>query len=122
VTLGKVLYHPEAIMLAARPRDALIPVLDAARLATYEVTGQYGQPGNRSPWTPHITVCYSTARQPAEPIISALGHDLPGCAVQISTASLVIQRGPERLWDWSSVATIQFGAAHATTRSDQTQG
>jgi len=121
VTLGKVLYHPEAIMLAARPTDTLIPVLNAARSATHEVTGQYGQPGNRSPWTPHITVCYSTARQPAEPIISALGRDLPGCVAQISTASLVIQRGPERLWDWSSVATIRFGVAHATPRGDQTR-
>jgi 2'-5' RNA ligase len=121
VRLGKVLYHPEAIMLAARPTDALIPVLNAARSATHEVTGRYGRPGNRSPWTPHITVCYSTAWQPAEPIISALGHDLPSCVVQISAASLVIQRGPERLWDWKSVATVRFGAAHATTRSDQTR-
>jgi hypothetical protein len=122
VTLGKVLYHPEAIMLAARPRDALIPVLEAARSATYEVTGQYGQPGNRPPWTPHMTVSYSTARQPAEPIISALGPELPGCVVQISTVSLVIQRGPERQWDWNPVATIRFGAGHATSRSDQIPG
>jgi hypothetical protein len=122
VTLGEVLYHPEAIMLAARPRDALIPVLEAARSATYEVTGQYGRPGNRSPWTPHITVCYSTTRQPADPIITALGYELPGCMVQISAASLVIQRGPERLWNWNPVATIPFGTAHATTRSDQSQG
>jgi 2'-5' RNA ligase len=122
VTLGKVLYHPEAIMLAARPRDALIEVLDAARSATYEVTGQYGQPGNRSPWTPHITVCYSTAQQPAEPIISALGPELPGSVIQISAVSLVIQRGPERLWDWNPVATIRFGGAHATTGSDQIRG
>jgi 2'-5' RNA ligase len=113
VTLGKVLYHPEAIMLAARPRDALIPVLEAARSATYEVTGQYGRPGNQSSWTPHITVSYSTARQPAEPIVSTLGHELPGRSIKISTVSLVIQRGPERQWDWNPVETIRFGAAHA---------
>jgi 2'-5' RNA ligase len=122
VTLEKVLYHPEAIMLAARPRDALIPVLEAARSATYEVTGQYGQPGNQSPWTPHITVCYSTARQPARPIMSALGHELPGRSVQISTVSVVIQRGPERQWDWNPVATIRFGAAHDATGSDHIYG
>src|SRR5262249_30757135 len=108
VTLGKVLYHPEAIMLAARPTDALIPVLNAARSATYEVTGKYGQPGNRSPWTPHITVSYSTARQPAAPMMSALGHELPSCSLQISAVSLVIQRGPERQWDWNPVATIRI--------------
>jgi 2'-5' RNA ligase len=122
VTLRKVLYHPEAIMLAARPGNALVPVLEAARSATYEVTGKYGRPGNRSPWTPHVTVCYSTARQPAEPIISTLGPELPGCVVQISAVSLVIQHGPERLWDWSPVATIHFGAAHARPGSDQIDG
>src|ERR1022692_4966199 len=93
VTLGKFIYHPQAIMLAANPADALIPVREAARSATHEVTGIYGRPGSQSPWTPHITLCYSTSQQPAEPIISALGHGLPGCEIEISAISLVIQRG-----------------------------
>jgi len=58
-----------------------------------------------------MTLCYSTSRQPAEPIISALGHELPGCEVQIRAVSLVIQRGPERQWDWYPVATTRFGTA-----------
>lgn len=110
VTLGKVLYHPEAIMLAATPGDALVPVLEAARTATREVTGSDGRPGNQSPWRPHITVCYSTSRQAAAPIITALGRELPGSVIQVSNISLVIQRGPERLWDWHPVATVRFGA------------
>ncbi len=111
VTLGKILYHPEAIMLAASPASALTPVREAARSATREVTGTDGRPGIRSPWTPHITLCYSTAHQPAEPIIAALGHELPGRDIQISTISLVIQHGPERHWDWHPVATTRLGAA-----------
>jgi hypothetical protein len=51
----------------------------------------------------------TTPRQPAEPIVSALGHELPGCEVQISAVSLVIQRGPERHWDWDPMATARFG-------------
>jgi 2'-5' RNA ligase len=62
VTFGKILYHPEAIMLAARPAEALIPVLEAARHATREVTGNPGRAGNKLPWTPHVTIAYSTAR------------------------------------------------------------
>jgi hypothetical protein len=34
VTVGKILYHPEAIMLASQPADALLPVLEAVREAT----------------------------------------------------------------------------------------
>jgi len=42
-----------------------------------------GAPGarpNQQParWRPHITICYSTSRQPAKPIIDALGTRLPG--------------------------------------------
>jgi len=61
-------------------------------------------------WIPHITVCYSTAHQPAAPLIAALGESLPRCDIQISAFSLMIQRGPERHWDWSTIATIRLAA------------
>jgi 2'-5' RNA ligase len=109
VTVGKILFHPEAIMLAAQPAEALLPVLEAVRDATQEVTGRPGRTGSKLPWTPHITIAYSTAHQPAEPIITALGQSLPERKVQISTVSVVNQRGPERSWDWHPEATIRFG-------------
>src|SRR5262249_54163204 len=46
VTAGKILYHPEAIMLAAQPAEALLPVLEAVREATQTVTGSPGRAGN----------------------------------------------------------------------------
>jgi 2'-5' RNA ligase len=111
VTVGKILYHPEAIMLAARPVEALVPVLEAAREATRAVTGNLGQPGNGLRWAPHITIAYSTAKQSAKPIMTALGRSLPERKVQISTVSLVNQRGPERSWDWQPEATVRFGTS-----------
>lgn len=109
MTLGKILYHPEAIMLAARPADVLLPVLKAAQEATRKVTGSDGWSGGKLPWTPHVTLAYSTAQQPAQPIISALGGSLPERQVQLREVSLVNQRGPERDWDWNVEATIRFG-------------
>jgi 2'-5' RNA ligase len=109
VTVGRVLFHSEAIMLAAQPAGALLPVLEAVRDATQEVTGRPERTGSKLPWTPHITIAYSTAHQPAEPIITALGQSLPERKVQISTVSVVNQRGPERSWDWHPEATIRFG-------------
>ena len=109
VTVGKILYHPEAIMLTARPAEALLPVLEAAREATRVVTGGPGRAEINLQWTPHITIAYSTARQPAEPIIAALGHSLAERKVQISSVSLVNQLGPERAWDWHPEATVRFG-------------
>jgi 2'-5' RNA ligase len=110
VTFGKVLYHPEAIMLAASPAEALAPVVEAAKAATFEVIGSSGRPGNKLPWAPHITVCYSTSRQDAAPIIGALGRHLPEVPAQIAEVSLVVQQGPERLWGWRPLATVPIGS------------
>ena len=98
-------------MLAPQPAEALLPVLDAVREATLAVTGSQVRPGNKLPWTPHITIAYSTAQQLAEPIIAALGHSLLERKVQITDVSLVNQRGPECSWDWHPEATIRFGTS-----------
>ena len=98
-------------MLAVQPAEALAPVRNVVKAATSEVTGSSCGAGNKLPWTPHITIAYSTARQPAAPIIAALGRSLPERSVQISAVSVVNQQGPERSWDWHPEATIRFGTS-----------
>jgi 2'-5' RNA ligase len=110
IALEKVFYHPEAIMLAAAPAEALTPIRDAALAATRTVTGTDGQADGR-PWNPHVTIAYSTSDQPAGPIIEALGRNVPERQFQVSAVSLVIQQGPERLWDWRPVTTIRLPAS-----------
>lgn len=122
VTIGHVLYHSEAIMLAIEPREALSPILEAAHHATRRATGKDGIVGQpRAPWTPHITVSYSTASQPAGPIIAALGRRVPRCEVLVGSVNLVIQWGPERLWDWESVGTISLGQTMRAAASEDSQ-
>lgn len=112
VVLGRVLYHPEAIMLGAEPADALMPILKAAQDGTRAATGKEGLINGSLPhWTPHMTISYSTAHQPASPIIQALGKEVPACDVTISALTLVIQWGPEREWDWEPVGTAQLGTS-----------
>ncbi len=108
VTLRRVLYHPEAIALRAEPVTALDALLRAARAATRAATGRDGALAHQ-PWTPHVTVAYSNSAQPAAPVIAALGRELPPCEVTISSVSLVIQEGPENLWNWRPIARIPFG-------------
>lgn len=106
VTVGGFLYHPEAIMLAVKPRRALASIHDSVQAATRAVTGGHDPDGDSPSWTPHITVCYSAAEQAMAPIIAALGPRPRECQIQISTVSLVIQQGPERLWDWRTVGAV----------------
>ncbi len=88
VTLGQVLYHPEAIMLAVTPAETLTAIYDAARRATHQVTGAHAPDGQPARWRPHVTICYSMSSQPAKPIIDALGARLPGCDIDIDALSL----------------------------------
>ena len=108
VTFGKVLYHSEAIAIGVRPQDALDPVRNAVWRATSGVVGD-GKVLDDQPWNPHFTVAYSTAVQPAGPIIDALGRELPGGQATVSRVSLVLQRGAERLWDWRTIAEADLG-------------
>jgi 2'-5' RNA ligase len=110
VSFNRVLYHPEAIVLGVYPQGALAPIHEAALAATRTITGRDGKISDcKQPWKPHVTLCYSTGRQSAEPIIAALGRELPACEVSVQSLSLVVQRGPERLWDWHHIGTARLG-------------
>jgi 2'-5' RNA ligase len=109
ITLGRVFYHPEAIVLMAQPEMALNPLLEAAQRATEIATGRNGSDeGLLASWSPHVTLCYSTSRQPAGPIIADLGTQLPARDVTVKALSLVIQRGPERTWDWHPIGEARL--------------
>jgi 2'-5' RNA ligase len=110
VTFRRVLYHPEAIALGVSPASALSHIFSAAQVATQGVTGITGS--DASPWTPHLTLCYSTSQQPTAPIIAALGKELPQCEAVIDKLSLVIQRGPELQWDWHPVGAASLQGVH----------
>lgn len=110
VTISRVLYHPEAIMLGFTPEGALDPIHRAVQQATLTVTGRAGSvTGPAARWTPHLTIAYSTGRQAMAPIAGALGREVPSCDIAVRAVSLVIQWGPERRWSWQPVGTADLG-------------
>jgi 2'-5' RNA ligase len=113
IKLDRILYHPEAIVLAADPAEALHPLREAAHKATQAIMGHHGA-ANTHQWVPHVTLCYSTTTQRAEPIIAALGKKLPDCRAKIDTLSLVIQQGSEWLWNWTPVGAVSLPASPTT--------
>lgn len=108
VTLGRVLYHPEAVVLEARPAERLRPLLEAAKFATRAATGRDGVLAHEA-WIPHVTVAYSNAEGPAAPIINALGKQLPERQVTIRSLHIVNQDGPETVWDWRPLSEVRLG-------------
>ncbi|MGI5420487.1 2'-5' RNA ligase family protein [Actinomadura luteofluorescens] len=100
VTLGRILYHPEAIAAEVQPAGPLRQVRKAIQTATRKATGRQGHTEGPSQWLPHMTLAYSETEQPAEPLITALGRELPTSEFTINAVTLVDQQGPERLWSW----------------------
>ena len=41
-------------------------------------------------------------------MIAELGKSTPGCEVTIDRLSLVVQNGPEQLWDWRVAGTARL--------------
>jgi 2'-5' RNA ligase len=106
ITLGRVLFHPQAVTLALEPFDALTPVLDAVRSATCAAQCQGHTDTN--PWVPHVSVAYSNSSGPYAPIVAALGRRLPTLNTSMKSISLVAQTQVGRSWQWRSVAEVHF--------------
>jgi len=104
VSLGRVGYATNAIVLPVEPPGALSPVLGAVRAAT-RAAGCEGHT-DTDPWWPHISVAYSNATIPAAPIIAALGRRLPQAEITIRSISLVSQTQVGRSWQWQPVAEV----------------
>lgn len=123
IEFSRIFYHAEAIVLTAHPAEALSPIRKAAQRATQAVTGHSGNDDRpSSQWIPHVTLCYSTSVQPAQPIIAALGKELPSCQVSIDTLSLVVQQGAEWLWNWSPAGVISLAGSSPPRLTDKAKG
>ena len=104
VTLGRIHYSPQAIVLPVEPIRALDPVLEAVRGAT-RAAGCDGHT-DTDPFLPHVSVAYANSAVPAAPIIEALGRRLPSAEVAIRSVSLVAQTQVGRSWQWRPVAEV----------------
>jgi 2'-5' RNA ligase len=109
VSLGRVFYASNAIVLPVEAPAALTPVLDAVRAAA-RAAGCEGRT-DTDPWLPHVSVAYSNATISAAPVIAALGRSLPLTEVVIRSVSLVAQTQVGRSWQWRPVAEVRLGPA-----------
>jgi 2'-5' RNA ligase len=108
ITLRKIIYHSEAIVLRVEPENVLDPLRDAVWNAS-QIVKRGDESAGGGHWIPHVTLAYSTSIQPANPIIAALGRELPACEATINAVTLVCQDGAERLWDWHCLEKVAAG-------------
>lgn len=92
------------ILMRDQPQVCALAAIARQRLAAF--SGLHFTPEH--PWRPHITLVYSTEEQPAAPIITALGRDLPCSSITVDTIHLIAQHGSERSWNWQTTASAQL--------------
>src|SRR5215469_5398697 len=111
VSLARVWYAADAIVLPAEPLGALSPVLDAVRAATRDA----GADGHTAtdPWLPHISIAYGNASIPSAPIVAALGRWLPQVEITIRSISLVAQTQVGHSWQWRPLAEVLLASGAA---------
>lgn len=107
VSLSRVYYHPEAVVLPVEPPGALEPVLSALQVAARE--GGCSCRTDTDPWRPHISIAYSNGSGPAAPVIEALGLRVPATEITIRSVSLVAQAQVGHSWQWQPVAEVGLG-------------
>ena len=107
ITLGRVLYHPRAVMLDAGSAGPFQPLIEAIQTATHG-TG-HASTLYHDPWRPHITLAYSNTTRSAAPVIEALGLNLEGSPVTIRSVSLVSQ-SPRQRWTWDLLTDLPLAA------------
>ncbi|MFA1545396.1 2'-5' RNA ligase family protein [Actinomadura chokoriensis] len=112
VQLGKVWMHSEAVMLGVRPPDGLHPIRQAIREAVAGTVSVH-QLADELAWTPHVSVAYSNADRPAQPVIEALDPRPEAVPMRVAQIHLVAQQRVGRIYRWERRAVAKLGRSSA---------
>ena len=107
VTIGPAHVDPETIQMPVRPVEPLIALRHAIRDAIGDVWGQDRVPEPADGFRPHVSLGYSNAAGPAEPLATALAaHTEYTAEVVVSSVSLIDLNRDHRTYEWTDVATV----------------
>lgn len=115
LTLGPADADPEAVMLQVAPWTPLEQVRAAVRSAIGDVWGHIRVPDRADGFTPHVSVAYSGADAPAEPLRQRLAEVEPGATTtRVTAVQLIDLNRDAKVYRWSTVATLGLGGAGTT--------
>ncbi len=101
VSLGRPLFHDEGLALGVSPEDGARAVRAGVRAAVGA-----GEPG----WTPHLSVAYSNADGPKDPLVTAMRLPPEPVGARIGAVHLVSQERVGHRYVWDRLETVPIGA------------
>jgi hypothetical protein len=111
VTLGQVLYHPEAITVGVTPAETLTGIYNAARSATHQVTGEHAPEG--TPRAGDRTSLSATAHlaSPPSPSLKRSARSCLDATLTYVHSASSSSTAPNAPGNWSVVSTIRLATS-----------
>ncbi|MCP9211449.1 2'-5' RNA ligase family protein [Streptomyces sp. NEAU-Y11] len=109
LNLTDVTVTPEAVLAPAQPADAVTAVRNTIRAAIADVWPSI--PEAPDGFRPHVSIAYSNAQAPAEPVYQALStvNTAPATAARIAAADLIVIHRDRRMYEWETYAQAPIG-------------
>jgi len=110
-TVGPPHIDAETIHMGVRPIEPLVDLRSHIRDAIADAWGNDRVPEPTEGWRPHVSLAYSNAAGPAQPIADALAAHAPQTVeVTISAVSLIELNRDHRMYEWDNVAVVRLHA------------
>ncbi|SIN30397.1 2'-5' RNA ligase family protein [Micromonospora cremea] len=113
VTFHRPVVRKEAVYLPADPPAPIAAVRDAVRDVLAHVLGEDNAelaPGRVQSFRPHVSVAYSNAAQPAEPIAAALEQvEAEPVVVHLDHVGLLEFHRDHRMYEWTRSEPVRIG-------------
>lgn len=118
LTIGPAYVDPETIQTPGRPLEPVAELRLAIRAAIGDVWGPENIPEQQDGFRAHLSLGYSNAAGPVDPVAAALAVRPDTTAeVTVSSVALIDLNRDRKAYEWDDVATVQLGGQVA--RSDQ---
>jgi 2'-5' RNA ligase len=113
LTFDAVEVRREAIAFRPWPAEPVKRLREASRVAISVVLGEVPEaPEHAHGFQPHVTLAYSNAAGPAEPLLAAVRDvDEAPATVWVRAACLIVLDRDERIYRWTTRATIPLGSS-----------
>jgi 2'-5' RNA ligase len=109
ITIGPAHVDPETVQMPARPLEPLAELRLAIRAAVGDVWGPDDVPEPEDGFRAHVSLGYSNADGPAEPVAEALhAHDEHTTEVTVSSVTLIDLNRDHEAYEWTDVASVEL--------------
>jgi 2'-5' RNA ligase len=109
ITLGPARVDPEALMLPVHPAEPVTRLRTEIRAAIADVWGPDKVPEHADSFRPHVSLAYSNAAGPAEPIIQRLAaRSVTPAEITVHRAALIDLNRDHHAYEWTDIATADL--------------